>query len=293
MVRLMDGGMGHALYKSVGRPKGGWPATVTITHNQVVQELHSEFLRAGAEIITTNTYNAGRYRLNVKGEADYFAAINIAACEAAEAARDACNPAALIAGAIGPVRMSYQPDWVPDASIMEAEIAEQAILLAPHVDFFMVETMSITSEAVAAVKACSATGRPAWVGYSVEERGDPLLRSGEAIQNAVDALDGLPVDAVLISCTSPEAVTRARPILRDCLGKDVPFGGYANAFVTIPADFGMGSTVADLEQRAELGPDAYAGSAAEWLDMGASILGGCCEVNPPHIARLAKLIAER
>ena len=72
-------------------------------------------------------------------------------------------------------------------------------------------------------------------------------------------------------------------------GKGIPVGAYANGFVNIADTFDrVGATVDMLEARKDLGPEAYAGFAQKWVDTGATIIGGCCEVGPAHIAHLAK-----
>ena len=67
-----------------------------------------------------------------------------------------------------------------------------------------------------------------------------------------------------------------------------PFGGHANAFTPIPEGFKLGTTVDMLGKRRDLDPPAYADHVMSWVDHGASIVGGCCEVGPAHIAQMAE-----
>jgi homocysteine S-methyltransferase len=91
--------------------------------------------------------------------------------------------------------------------------------------------------------------------------------------------------AVLANCSAPEAMAAA---LAGLSRAGLPTGAYANGFTQITADFLKDApTVASLEQRPDLGPARYAGFAMGWLDHGATILGGCCETGPAHIAALA------
>lgn len=289
-VRLLDGGVGHDIFAKVGRRGANYEAIVNIDHFGIVREVHESYLRVGAEVITANTYAAGRHKMNKGGHANKFAAANYAAIEAAEAAREAVNPAALIAGALGPLRGAYQPDWAPPRAQMEAEFAEQALLLAPRVDLFLVETMSLIDEAVAGAAAASAAGRPVWVAFTIDELGEPRLRSGEPLGAAVKALEGFNVTGVLVNCTAPEAVSRAIPVLRANADDDVAVGGYANNFERIPDAFGFETFVDDIERRADVDPKLYAIAASDWIADGATIVGGCCGVGPAHIAQLAELI---
>ncbi|MER9184550.1 homocysteine S-methyltransferase family protein, partial [Mesorhizobium sp. M0767] len=96
------------------------------------------------------------------------------------------------------------------------------------------------------------------------------------------ALAGLPVAARLINCCRPEAIAAALPELIALGG---PVGAYANGFTSIEA-LKHGGTVEMLHARHDLDPDAYAGQAVGWVEAGAGIVGGCCEVGPAHIAAL-------
>lgn len=290
-VRLLDGGMGQEVHRRLGHPNTDWSALDAAAYTDVVRTLHEEYLAAGAEIITTNTYALGRWRMNSHGAWQHFAHANEAACRAAEEARDRVGPGALIAGAIGPVRASYQPDAIPPAEVVEQEVVEQALVLAPHVDLFICETMSTAAEAAATARAALSTGRPVWVAFTVDERERPVLRGGEPIGAAVRVVSELSVDAILINCTTPEAVDAGIGELAET-ARGVAVGAYANGFAPIPDDVGLGTPVHRLPTR-DIPPEDYAGHAARWIDTGATIVGGCCAVGPDHIAALARMIGKR
>ena len=92
--------------------------------------------------------------------------------------------------------------------------------------------------------------------------------------------------SALINCSRPEAVTQAMPILAQ-LGK--AFGGYANGFVEISAGFLEDKPTVDaLSARQDLSPEVYAAHAMDWIAEGATMVGGCCEVGPAHIAEMAR-----
>ncbi len=91
-------------------------------------------------------------------------------------------------------------------------------------------------------------------------------------------------NAVLINCSWPEAVTAGQAALAKT---GLPHGGYANGFTKADA-LQIGGTVSHLTTRNDLGPDAYGDHAMAWIEAGASIVGGCCEVGPAHIAALAE-----
>jgi homocysteine S-methyltransferase len=94
--------------------------------------------------------------------------------------------------------------------------------------------------------------------------------------------------AIMINCSMPEAI----PAAMDILAKgDKPFGAYANGFTKITDGFLTHKPTVDaLSARQDLGPEAYAKHAMGWIAQGATIVGGCCEVGPAHIAELARQI---
>ena len=112
---------------------------------------------------------------------------------------------------------------------------------------------------------------------------------GEGLPEVIASLGASLPDALLVNCTTPDSVKAAMPILR---GSGLPFGAYANGFVEIPADWEEQGGVVQLSSRADLPPEVYAQAAAGWLDAGATIIGGCCEIGPAHIKRLRRLIDE-
>ncbi|WP_226574801.1 homocysteine S-methyltransferase family protein [Acuticoccus sediminis] len=293
MVRLLDGGMGQELRRRAVGPTDSliFSARALIETPHAVQSVHEDYLRAGADVITAHTYVTNRWRLRQEKLDDDWARINAIACDLADAAREAVNPGALVAGSVPPLRQAYQADFVPTATL-DAEYAEHVLLLAPRVDFFLCETLSTSTEAIAAARAVASVDRRAWISFTLEEEGPPRLRGGEPLAVAVAAIAGagpLPVDAILVNCTTPEAVGFAVAELA-ALELPVPYGGYANGFGPVPGDFGLTSGVSDLVERNDLDPDTYASHVARWMANGATIVGGCCQIGPPHIARLRELI---
>jgi homocysteine S-methyltransferase len=117
------------------------------------------------------------------------------------------------------------------------------------------------------------------------------LRSGEPLIALAPMLQRSAPAALLINCSRPEVVTAGLDIVATF---GMPFGAYANGFTQITEAFINGpQTVDKLTQRRDLDPSAYARFAMQWLDQGASIVGGCCEIGPAHISELARQIDGR
>jgi S-methylmethionine-dependent homocysteine/selenocysteine methylase len=291
---LLDGGMGRELrFRGVDVPETIWSAGALMTNPEVVRQIHSDYIAAGADIITTNTYGVIRDDLAKIGIEKRFADLNRLACRLAVEARDASQRKVLVAGSLPPLRGSFRPDLVGPGDEIESLYQEQVDLLAPHVDLLLCETMSSAAEGRAAARAACRTGKPVWVSWTLHEDRSGNLRSGESIAEAVAALEGLPVSGFLANCCAPESITTTMPHLV-AAGADWT-GGYANTFTPIPQDWTLGGekeTDGLLALRTELDPEHYAAHVADWLAAGATVVGGCCGTRPAHIAKIRDLISK-
>jgi S-methylmethionine-dependent homocysteine/selenocysteine methylase len=292
---LLDGGMGRELrFRGVDVMTSIWSARALIDAPQVVREVHRDFIDAGADIITINSYGIVKSNLAWAGIEDRFEALNLLACKLADEARDESGRSVVVAGSLPPLAGSYRPDRVGKFEEIEPLYREQAEVLAPHVDLLLCETMSSADEARAAAVAATQTGKPVWVSWTLHEDRSGRLRSGEPLEDALKALAELPVSGVLANCCAPESITRAVPWLAHA--GLVYAGGYANTFQPIPEDWDLtGDKKSDgsLGLRTDLDPERYAAHAADWIEAGATVIGGCCGTRPAHIARLKQLIASK
>ena len=282
MITILDGGMGQELVaRSLSAPTPLWSARVMLDAPQIVRAVHDDFFAAGAMVATANTYAVHRDRLAEAGLEDRFEELHGTACRIACAARDAAG-GGRVAGAIGPLGGSYRADPLPGDA--EARFAEICRLQAPFVDLFLLETVSALDQMHAALAGAAGQGRPVWLSLSVDDRDGRLLRSGAPLEDALAEAGA--ADALLVNCSAPEAVSVALDSLR---GSDKPFGAYANGFTGInPRFLRAGATVRDLAARRDLTPAAYAVFAEDWARMGATLIGGCCEIGPAHVAELAR-----
>jgi len=285
-ITLLDGGLGQEIVKRSGdRPTPLWSTQSMIDHPGIVEAVHRDYFGAGATIATTNTYAIHRDRLAKHGLEDRFEPLMTAALTEALAAKDA-HRSGRIAGSIGPLGASYRPDLTPEFEKARALFAEVAQMLAPHVDLIICETVASLGHARAALAGCADSGRPVWLAVTVSDDDGSTLRSGEDIGQLLAVVQEFRPDAVLVNCSVPEAMEAALEILR---GFGVPFGAYANGFTRISDNFLKDApTVEALEARTDLSPAVYADFAMRWVGMGATIIGGCCETGPAHIAEIAR-----
>ena len=289
---LLDGGMGRELkFRGVNVSTAIWSANGLIEAPDTVRQIHQDYISAGADIITTNTYGIIRSNLAKEGIEDQFKALNVLACTLAEQARQKSETSVLIAGSLPPLAGSFRPDLVGRIEDIQPLYLEQAELLAPHVDLILCETMSSAVEGRAAALAACQTGKPVWVVWTLHEDQSGKLRSGETIRAAAEIISDLPVCGYLANCCAPESITKAMPQLVETGA--AYFGGYANTFQPIPDNWrldGDKQTDGLLDLRSDLDPESYTEHVSQWLKLGANVVGGCCGTRPAHIAQMQALI---
>ncbi|MBW0447787.1 homocysteine S-methyltransferase family protein [Paraburkholderia phenoliruptrix] len=297
-IRILDGGMGRELLR-IGAPfqQPEWSALALIQAPGFVRTAHDSFVRAGADLITTNSYAVVPFHIGEERFSKDGLRLAALAGKLAREAADAGSQPVQVAGSLPPVFGSYRPDLF-DAAKAAPLLDTLVEGLAPYVDIWLGETLSSTAEAKAIHAALNGDSRPLWLSFTLDDtadidaivRGDatPTLRSGETIDTAFAVAASLGVQAFLFNCSQAEimeaAVRRARAI-RDASPRDIALGVYANTFVPErqrgPANSGLSALREDLQ------PEGYAAFARRWADAGASIIGGCCGIGPEHIALLS------
>jgi S-methylmethionine-dependent homocysteine/selenocysteine methylase len=296
---VLDGGAGRELAR-MGAPfrQPEWSALALIEGPEFVARMHARYIAAGADVITTNSYavvpfHIGSARFAARGEA----LADLAGRLARQAAADADRPVK-VAGSLPPVCGSYRADLFRRD---EARPILQTLVrgLAPHVDHWQGETLSAIEEAELVREVIDATGgpaRPLWLSFTLEDEADlsgqPRLRSGQQVTEAVAAAIRLGAAAVLFNCSQPEVMGAAVSVARTVIegsGAALKIGVYANAFPPQPKDATANAGLSDI--RSDLTPLAYLAFAKAWRQTGASILGGCCGIGPEHIAVLRQGLA--
>ena len=286
---LLDGGMGQEIVNRGGKGAyGEWAVAALHENPDLVCEIHRDYILAGADVITTNTYGTTRVRMRHVGIEDRFEELLRVAGELACRARDAHgNQGTRIATSLPPLEASYANEFALSFDETAAQFAEMMDLLDPYVDIFLGETLSTSFEARAFMQAAAGRDKTSWLALTVADHGSTDMRGGESLEAVIESLGDFLPDALLVNCTTPDSVLASLPILRE---RGLPFGAYANGFVEIPDNWEEQGGVVQLSSRADLPPETYAREAASWLEAGASIIGGCCEIGPAHIKRLRDLI---
>jgi S-methylmethionine-dependent homocysteine/selenocysteine methylase len=286
--------MGKEL-RRIGAPfrQPEWSALALMESPDFVVQAHTNFIDAGAEVIITNNYAVVPFHLGEERMAERGAELVALSGRLARQAADAAERHVLVAGSLPPLFGSYEPgqydpDRAPD--IYEMIVRE----LSPFVDLWITETLSLVVEldVIAAALRAHESALPLWASFALPNHfGDRIaLRSGDTIDDIVDAAARADVDAVLFNCSLPEQIGPSLRELRAALsasGLGVRTGAYANAFPDEQhGDYRANNTI--LERRADLTPTAYADIVDQWVADGATIIGGCCDMYPEHIAELAR-----
>jgi len=286
-VTILDGSIGQELVNRSGvTPTGLWSTKTMVESPELVRQVHDAYFAAGAEIVTSNTYQIHRDRLVPYEIEDQFESLHHLGCQIARESRDAFG-GGQVAGAMGPTGWSYRPDLAPPAEQAAELYAEIARIQEPYVDLFLIETMCSVDQARGALMGASVVNKPVWLAVSVDDENGENLRSGEPLKDLLPVLEEFNPSALLVNCSIPEAVTKACNALSEV---NLTRGAYANGFTAITSDFAQaGATVDALSAREDLGPERYAEFAGQWIESGVSIVGGCCEVGPLHIQELVRL----
>jgi methionine synthase / methylenetetrahydrofolate reductase (NADH) len=273
-VWVADGAMGTMLYAK-GAFINRCYDELNLSLPALVRDVHQEYVRAGAEIIETNTFGANRKRLASFGFAEKVRLINRAGVRIA---REAARDQAFVAAAIGPLGVRLEP--LGSTTFEEArEIFREQVeaLVEAGVDCLMLETFRDMNEIRAAVEAAreAAGDEMVLVGHlSIED--DGRLQDGTRVEDYTRALDAMPVDAVGLNCSSGPKVM-LETIEKMAAYTQKPLSAMPNAGLPASVD-GRNIYLCSAEYMAHY--------AARFLRAGARIVGGCCGTTPEHIKEI-------
>jgi methionine synthase I (cobalamin-dependent) len=247
---------------------------------KILQDIHEDYLRAGADIITTNTFRTHRRALVPSGNADRALELTRRAVDIARAAiaNVPSDKPRFVAGSISTLEDCYRPDLVPPDDELRAEHSERIHhLVECGVDLILIETINTIREAVIMAKLAAITGTPVVVSYVCDREGKIL--SGETLTEAANQLLPLGIAAIGVNCGPTPNLAKPLTELQAICGKDFPLIAYGNIGY---ADEKIGWVNTDSEN-----PKAYCEHASHWP---AKIIGGCCGTTPQHIAQLKSAI---
>lgn len=280
---ILDGATGTELNRrgvDTGLPLWSANALMKDRDAGILQDIHEDYLRAGADIISTNTFRTHRRALAPSGNADRALALTRRAVDIARAAiaNVPSDRPRFVAGSISTLEDCYRPDLVPPDDELRAEHSERIHhLIESGVDLILIETINTLREALVIAKLAAVTGTPSIVSFVCDRRGKIL--SGETLTEAADQLLPLGISALGVNCGPTPCLARPLAELHTACGKGFPLIAYGNIG---HADENVGWINTDSENAT-----VYCEHASHWP---AKIIGGCCGTTPDHIKQLAKAI---
>jgi homocysteine S-methyltransferase len=298
-VLILDGAIGSEL-QMMGVPMDGaaWCATALKTHPDAVRQLHEDYIRAGADIISTNTYASARHNLQEAGLGEETRHLNLRAVELAKQARESAAGGRMvhIAGALS--NCGAFPETVgraaPPTEQLRASYDEQARLLAEGgADLLALEMVRDLEQGQYLLEAALATGLPTWVGFScrVDDKGQMKLLGGDpearrvrrtiegdvAFGDAIKALMAVGGEVLTIMHSEVEDTGPALRIAREHW--QGPIGVYPHSGYWRRPEWQFVDVIP---------PEDYLVQAGQWVQMGARIVGGCCGIGRAHIRALRR-----
>ena len=275
-IWVLDGGMGTMLMKK-GVNVNFAPELLNVEKPDVLKEIHSEYIDAGADIIETNTFGSNRIKLSHYGLEDRVRELTAAGVKVA---KEVAEGRALVALSVGPTGVFVEPvgdytfDEIVDVFKEQIEAGAEA-----GADLILIETMSDTKEAKAAVVAAQEVcDLPVMVSMTYQEDGRTLLGTPPEVSAAI--FEGFSVAAVGANCSlGPESFIEL--VKRMASVTETPIVVYANAGLPVLKD---GKTIYPEP------PETFGKYAVEFVKAGANIIGGCCGTTPDHIRAIKEAV---
>ena len=291
-IVFLDGGTGTELQRrGVPMDPEAWCGPAALENAGVLEGIHRDYIAAGADIVTANTYASSRLMLGPAGFADRFKEINRTAIGAAHRAREASGrDDVLVAGSLSHMcpfvggTAQQDPEQAPSEAEMADSFGELAMLLRSEgCDLILLEMMYYPERIGPAFDAAMETGMPVWAGFSArrDEDGQVLSYAPERaipFEDIIQVLRDFDVAAAGIMHTPSNVIGDAITILR---------GVFTGPLTAYP-DSGY-FKMPQWHFEDVIPPGELLRFATQWVENGVQIVGGCCGLSPEHIAALRPL----
>ena len=296
-IRILDGGMGQELLAKGLVSKGTlWSTSAILDEkfHQLLVDVHLSFIKAGADVIVTNNFSSRKIRLIENKVEDKFKYVNKKACELANKAREISKENILVAGSLPPQNGTYVVDE-REITVIKKDFNEQAEIIKPYVDFFYLDVITSAKEVEAACEVTEKMNMPILVGLHLKKNGK--IASGETVTEIVKKYRTNNWIGLIGACVSLEIIENSS---NEMSNLKIPFGFKANLWnVEEPLPVHKFNTSKFNEvgknpndtmgKREEITNEIFCNFAKRIKQKGASILGGCCNINPGHIKSLSTL----
>jgi homocysteine S-methyltransferase len=286
-VIILDGATGTELQRRGAKMSPeAWCGPASLDNADLLTEVHLDYIRAGSDVITTNTYASSRMMLTPAGFGDRIEEINKVAIDAALRARDRApdGRAVAVGGCLSHMVPHIagtdlvDPERTPGPAEMSEAFHELAGLLkSGGVDHIMLEMMYEPTRTPLAVEAALSTGLPVWFGLSsrFDDNGKVVsfnLASDIPLQPIIDCIPDRGVDVVNIMHTQSNVVSDTIDLVRTKFSG--PIGAYPDSGYFEMPNWNFSEVIE---------PSRLKTFYSEWLDKGVQLLGGCCGLTVGHI----------
>lgn len=284
---VIDGGTGTELQRrGAVMDESTWSGMAVVTHPELVRACHEDYIRAGAEVIITNTFGCSRQAMAGAGHGDQVPDIVATAVRLASEARDATDADVAIAGSISAMSAGFEREtFLPPDQERDAYCEIAQALAEGGVDLIALEMMDNTVHAPLAIEAALETGLPLWLGVSARlaaDRSSVVSHSVPSLgfDKLLDTLLDHRIALLNLMHTTIEAVDPAIEIVLERWSG--AFGVYPESGYFVRPDWQFVDVIE---------PEELAAHAKRWVARGARLLGGCCGTGPEHVRALARLRA--
>ncbi len=282
-VLVADGAMGTMLMEHGLKP-GDPPESFNLTHTEILKKIASLYLKAGAEIIQTNTFGGSPLKLAMYSLDDKTEEINK---NAVLAVNEAIGEHAYVSGSCGPSGRLLKPYGDVEEEEMYNNFERQIkALIKGGIDIICVETMTDLTEATQAIKAAktvsSSTPVMATMTFDPTPKGFYTIM-GISIEQAVKGLENAGADIIGSNCGN--GIENMVKIARE-------FRAYSTLPLIIQSNAGLPEIKGNKTIYPET-PEFMAEKAKELVSIGVSIIGGCCGTTPEHIRVLCEMLNRR
>ena len=277
-IVLLDGGMGTMLQKA-GVPMGKVPEELNITHAEAVMDIHRQYIEAGSDIIYANTFSANRYKLNYSSYS--VEELVTAGVKNAKAVAEAFDRKVYVALDVGPIGELMEPNG--NLKFEDAYEMFKEMMIAGEkagADLIVIETSTDLLEMKAAVLAAKEhTSLPVCSTMTFEKNGRTF--TGVTVEAAALTLTGLGVDAIGINCS---------------LGPDdiYPLAKKLVEWTHLPIMIKANAGLPNLNSGGyDISADQFAAQMKKFMDLGVTVIGGCCGTTPDYIREIKKMADAR
>jgi len=299
-IIVLDGATGSEIARlGAAMNSSAWCGVANKTHPDIVRQVHEEYIRAGADVVTANTFSTSRHVLASAGLAEETVSINTRAVELAREAVNNVSPerAIAVAGSMSnmlawiPGTVSPDPRFLPTPEEEFNNYQEVAQALAKSgVDLILMEMMTDIDRSSLAISAAVETGLPVWIGTSCTLRDDGSVSAWN--QHSEEPATRLSPDHLRAEDKSYETLVEAmlsfQPQVMGVMHSTIET---TNAGLQTLYDHWQGPIMAYPETSSEVRkgiseqvePSAFASHCRDWVEGGVQIIGGCCGTTIEHI----------